>query len=59
MQPVFDVVANILYAGHADDVCLNMIDGKVVYKDGILITIDEEKVIAQCKSIKERILGEL
>lgn len=59
MQPVFDVVANILYAGHADDVCLNMIDGKVVYKDGILNTIDEEKVIAQCKSIKERILGEL
>jgi 5-methylthioadenosine/S-adenosylhomocysteine deaminase len=59
LQPVFDVLANIVYSASADDICLTMIDGKVVYKDGEFANIDSEKVIFESNKIKDRILSEL
>lgn len=59
LQPVFDELANILYSGQSDDICMTMIDGQIVYKDGEYKTIDIEKVMHQAVGIKERILSEL
>lgn len=59
LQPVFDALANVIYAAQASDICLNMIDGDVVYRDGVLTHIDEEKVMAEAVRCKERILSEL
>ncbi len=44
MIPNFDPLANLLYSAQASALCLSMIDGKVVYKDGEFKTIDIEQV---------------
>lgn len=59
LQPVFDEMANIVFSGQSDDICLNMIDGKIVFKDGEFKTIDIERVKFESVSIKNRILAEL
>ena len=52
MQPIHDVLANILYSAEANDICLSIIDGKVVYKDGVFTNIDMEKVYYNVNKIK-------
>lgn len=59
LQPIFDVLSNIVYSASSEDICLTMIDGKLVYKDGEFINIDSEKVIYKSNAIKDRILEEL
>lgn len=59
LQPVFNVLSNIVYSANAEDICLTMIDGKLVYKDGEFTSIDSEKVIYESNKIKNRILSEL
>ena len=59
LQPVYEALPNLFYAADASDICLNMIDGEVVYRDGVLTRIDEEKVKAEARSRSARILSEL
>jgi len=51
MQPMIDPVSNILFSAHSDDIVLNMVDGKILYKDGEYLTLDIEKIIANVKRI--------
>lgn len=59
LQPVHSVLPNLFYAADASDICLNMIDGEVVYRDGALTRIDEERVMAEARARTRRILSEL
>ncbi len=59
LVPTYDVLPNIFYAAAASDICLNMIDGEVVFRDGVLTRIDEERVKAEARSRAARILSEL
>lgn len=59
LQPAFDPLANVLYAANASDICLTMIDGKVLYKNGELLTIDIEKTIAEARRSQERALSRI
>ena len=51
MQPVIEPLSNLLYSAQSDDIVLNMVDGKVLYKDGAYLTLDIEKVLANAKRI--------
>lgn len=51
MQPVIEPLSNLLYSAQSDDIVLNMVDGKVLYRDGAYLTIDIEKVLANTKQI--------
>ena len=59
LQPVFDVLANVMYSAQSDDICLSMIDGNVVYKNGEFANIDVERVVFESNKIKTRILSQL
>ncbi|MGO1470505.1 MAG: amidohydrolase [Tissierella sp.] len=59
LQPVHDVLSSIMFSAQSQDICLNMIDGKVVYKDNELTSLDRERIIYEVKSINKRILTEL
>lgn len=59
LQPVFDVLANVMYSAQSDDICLSMIDGNVVYKNGEFTNIDVERVVFESNKIKSRILSQL
>ncbi len=43
--PCHDISANLMFSANSNDICLNMIDGKIVYKNGVFANIDIEKVM--------------
>ncbi|NLY51295.1 MAG: amidohydrolase [Firmicutes bacterium] len=43
-QPASDLTGRVVYAGERGDVSLVIVDGRILYEDGSLLTIDEEKV---------------
>ncbi len=59
LYPVYDVLATIMYSAAASDICLNMVDGKVLYKDGIYTTIDIEKAKFNANRIRDEKLSAL
>ena len=59
LQPVHDILSNIIFSAEASDICLSMIDGEVVYKDGYFTNIDTERVIYEVNRTSKRILSEL
>lgn len=59
MRPVHNLVTNIVYSASGSDVVLTMCDGKVVYKDGIYLTMDIEKVMAETENACKTILASL
>ncbi|SDI02504.1 amidohydrolase family protein [Alteribacillus bidgolensis] len=52
LQPISQAYSHLLYAARGNDVCDVYIDGKEVVKDGICLTIDEERVIAEANELK-------
>ena len=57
--PVNDMVTNVVYAGHGNDVVLTMVDGVVAYRDGAWPHIDVERAKYEVSARAERIKGEL
>jgi 5-methylthioadenosine/S-adenosylhomocysteine deaminase len=50
MQPIVDVVPNLVYSGSTDCVKLTMCNGKILYRDGEYLTIDLPAIIAESNS---------
>jgi len=59
MHPVHNLINNIVYSSSGSDVRMTMIDGKVVYEDGIYCTINLEETTAQAEKATEQILERL
>lgn len=59
LQPATDVVSNIVYAAHGSDVCLTMVDGAVLYRDGEWPTIDVERAQAETIAATQHIIAQL
>ncbi len=53
-EPLYDVPTALVYASTGADVCLTMIDGRVVYKDGEYPTIDIDKTMANASEMLTR-----
>jgi 5-methylthioadenosine/S-adenosylhomocysteine deaminase len=43
LHPCHNVISNVVYAAKGSDVCLTMCKGKVLYKDGVFMTLDIER----------------
>ena len=56
MQPMHNIVANIVYAAQPSDVTHTIVDGKLLVENGKLTTIDEEELIANVKKCSERLV---
>jgi 5-methylthioadenosine/S-adenosylhomocysteine deaminase len=50
LQPIFDPVASVVYAGSGRDVAFTMVAGEFVYRDGAYPTIDLDEVLAFVRS---------
>ena len=55
----FDTLANVVFSAQSSDICLNMVDGRVIYRDGECVFMDRERVIYEAEASFGRILGEL
>ena len=59
MSPVHDLTTNLIYSAAGTDVILTMCDGRVLYRDGLFLTIDIEKTIAEVNAACGSILSKL
>lgn len=59
MHPVHNLKNNLVYSASGSDVVLTMVDGKVLYKDGLYTTIDIEKTIFEANRVTKEILAKI
>lgn len=55
LAPGNDVVADLVYAGHAADVEMVIVAGRVLLERGELLTIDEERIVAEARDCAVRL----
>ena len=58
LYPAFDPMAMLVYAAQASDVCMTMVDGRILYEDGEFLTLDREEVFKNMKAALKRLYGE-
>lgn len=49
MYPMPDVLAALTYGAQGSDVCMTMVDGRMLYENGSFLTMDKEKILYQAK----------
>jgi 5-methylthioadenosine/S-adenosylhomocysteine deaminase len=56
MQPLNNIINNIVYSGSKDNIKLTMIDGQILYEDGkFYLSEPLEAIYSECQKITERI----
>jgi 5-methylthioadenosine/S-adenosylhomocysteine deaminase len=55
--PNYDPYATLVFASSARDVMLTVIDGREVFREGHLTTVDEERVLARMGEISRKLLS--
>ena len=51
--PNNDTVGLICYSAQGSDVCMTMVDGKILYENGKFLTMDREKVMANARAAQK------
>lgn len=59
LNPVHDMASSLVYSASNRDIIMTIIDGNVVYENGVFPTIDIEKMRAAADRARVRILGDL
>ncbi|MGI6549838.1 MAG: 5'-deoxyadenosine deaminase [Syntrophomonadales bacterium] len=54
-----DIYGQLVYQAKASDVTLTVVDGRIVYEDGVLTTMDQDSVIRQANHNLDRIKKKL
>ena len=57
LHPCFDIEETIAYAAEGLNVCLTMVDGKALYRDGEFLTLDAERVRANFDRCSKELVG--
>ncbi len=47
LQPLHNVISSLVYSARGSDVCLTMVNGTILYRDGEFLTIDRERVLRE------------
>ena len=55
MQPINNIIKNIVYSGSKENVKLTMINGKILYENGEFIGTDIEKIYYDAQKITNRL----
>ncbi len=46
-KPMRNIVPNLVYSARGDEVTISVVNGKIIYRDGIFTNVDEEEVIKE------------
>jgi 5-methylthioadenosine/S-adenosylhomocysteine deaminase len=57
LTPNLDSAGLAVYAAQSSDVCLTMVDGKILYENGEYLTLDKEKICAEAKAAANKLYG--
>jgi 5-methylthioadenosine/S-adenosylhomocysteine deaminase len=55
MTPIYDPVSHLVYAAHGDDVRTVVVNGRVLMRDGKMLTLDESAVLAEARKFAEAV----
>ena len=55
MQPINNILKNIVYSGSKENVKMTMINGKILYKDGKFLHCDIDEIYAKAQAVIDRI----
>lgn len=47
-EPMRNIVPNLVYSARGNEVCISIVDGRVIYKDGVVFGLDEQKTVEEC-----------
>ena len=53
MYPVFDYLSILTKSVQASDVCMTMVDGKILYEDGRYLTLDKDTIVKEFRETVE------
>ena len=53
--PLYDVVSHLVYVAHGQDVASTVVEGKVLMRDGKVLTLDTERVRAEANALAAKI----
>lgn len=51
MQPIHNITKNLVYSGSKDNIKLTMINGKILYENGVFPTLDIEKIYTEANEV--------
>lgn len=54
-HPMRNIVPNLVYSARGNEVSISIVDGEVIYKDGILLKVNEEQIIKDIKNYPDQI----
>lgn len=57
MQPVHNIAKNLVYAGSKQNICMTVVNGKVLYENGRFLTVDANEVYERANRIARTICG--
>lgn len=58
LYPAFEPMAMLVYAAQASDVCMTMVDGRILYENGAFFTLNPEKVFENARAAVRRLYEE-
>ena len=56
LQPMYNPVSHLVYAASGHEVRLTMVDGKILYQDGVYKTIDYPHLLQEAQKLKQWVL---
>ena len=59
MHPIHDLPSNLVYSASGSDVCMTVVDGRVLYENGAYTTIDLERAVHEVDRAVRDILRRL
>jgi len=57
LKPLHNICSALVYSAQGSDVCMTMVDGRILYQNGEFRTIDREKVYYHLKKVCGRLFG--
>jgi len=58
LYPRHNLVANLVHSARGSDVTHVIVDGRLLYRDGELLTLDEERIMAEADRHARRMVGQ-
>lgn len=47
-EPMRNIIPNLVYSARGNEVSVSVVDGQVIYKDGVIFGFDEEQILREC-----------
>lgn len=55
LRPIIDEKALVTYSAQSSDICMTMVDGKILYENGEYTTLDKEKIYFDIEKAMEKL----